>query len=858
MDDLLAEFLTETSESVSELDRAILRLERSPSDQPTLSLIFRLVHTIKGTCGFLGLPKLESVAHAAETVLDKLRNGSLIVTTEGIGLILTAVDRIRLIVDTITRTGAEPVIDNATLIAELQALADGQPPPNVLMPTLTLALSQAAVAPALPVLTPPLAEPSLPYLQASDTGETAIRNQTIRVSVDVLETLMTLVSELVLTRNQFLQQLRSTGDAELTGPVQRLSHITTELQEGVMKTRMQPIGNVWNILPRQVRDLAHDLGKRVDLVMHGADTELDRQVLELIKDPLTHMIRNSADHGLETPAEREAAGKSPTGTITLSARHEGGHVVIEIEDDGRGIDCRIVARKAVAQGLASETEVAAMSEAEIRSFIFRPGFSTAAAVTSVSGRGVGMDVVRTNIEQIGGTIVLHSVLGRGSRFLIKIPLTLAIVSALIVGIAGDRFAIPQASVVEIVLPGAQSDIRMETIDGAHFLLLRDHLLPLIRLSQLLQIAVEVQQDSPVMTPVAQMVVVIAIGTTRLGLIVDAVFDIEEIVVKPMAPVLRHIPLFGGNTILEDGAVIMILDPTGIARHAGLDSPRAEVSRTATQDERAQEDRIDMLLVRAGQGAPLALPLSLISRLESLPTERLEVSGGRVLVQYRDVLMPLIALNDACDMTSLALEGKPAMHQILVFDNGGRPVGLVVEQILDVVETNLQIDLGTDRPGVLGTAVIVGHATDIIDAAFWLTRASASWFRTQTPGSDIRLRLLVVDDSSFFRQLVAPSLSAAGYDVTVAESAEKALERREAGRNFDAIVSDIEMPGMGGLAFARVVRKGGPWAGVPMLALSGSDVAQDARSAGFTDTIRKFERDILLASLDQCLSQPIAA
>ncbi len=859
MDDLLAEFLTETAESLSELDLAVVRLERAPDDQPTLSLIFRLVHTIKGTCGFLGLPRLERVAHASETVLDRLRNGSLVVSTEGIGLILSAIDRIRMILDTIGRTEAEPDGDDVPLIAELNALAEGRtlaaartavpqatPEPAAIaipLPTATLALETAPRPAAMPAAVPDAPAPA-------DPAQT--RGQTIRVSVDVLETLMTLVSELVLTRNQFLQQLRSSGDSELTGPVQRLSHLTTELQEGVMKTRMQPIGNVWNILPRQVRDLAHDLGKRVDLVMHGADTELDRQVLELIKDPLTHMIRNSADHGLEGPDERDRAGKPTTGTITLSARHEGGHVVIEIEDDGRGIDPRRIAEKVISQGMATRAQVEAMSDAEIRGFIFQPGFSTAAAVTAVSGRGVGMDVVRTNIEQIGGTIELHSVLGRGSRFLIKIPLTLAIVSALIVGAAGERFAIPQSSVVEVVLPGAQADTRIEIIDGAPVLRLRDRLLPLIRLATLLQLPE--QADGPK----ADMVAVIAIGATRLGLIVDGVFDTEEIVVKPVAQVLRHIPLFGGNTILEDGAVIMILDPTGIARHAGLDTGRKEAAR-AVAEEDASGGHLDILLVQAGAGAPKALPLSLLARLETFSTERLEVSGDRVMVQYRNDLMPVISLDETLDLCRLAASAdRAAVHPVLVFDNGGKPVGLMVEKILDVVNTDLSIQLGTDRQGVLGTAIIAGHATDIIDAAFWLTRASGTWFQARTASLTVRRRLLVVDDSSFFRQLVAPSLSAAGYDVTVADSAEKALALRESGKNFDAIVSDIEMPGLGGFGFARKVREGGRWADLPMLALTGSDVAQEAREAGFTNTIRKFERDTLLLSLEQCLTPSIAA
>jgi two-component system chemotaxis sensor kinase CheA len=326
----------------------------------------------------------------------------------------------------------------------------------------------------------------------------------------------------------------------------------------------------------------------------------------------------------------------------------------------------------------------------------------------------------------------------------------------------------------------------------------------------------------------------------------------------VAQVLRHIPLFGGNTILEDGAVIMILDPTGIARHAGLDTARKDATRQAQDDDVAVCSRIDMLLVQAGIGAPKALPLSLISRLETFDADRLEVTGGRVVAQYRDELMPIVSLDDTVDMEQLALHGdKAASHPVLVFENGGKPIGLMVGKILDVVNIELNVELGTDRQGVLGTAIIAGHATDIIDAAFWLSRASASWFQTGIVAA-VRKRLLVVDDSSFFRQLVAPSLSAAGYEVTVADSAERALALREAGRSFDAIVSDLEMPGIGGLGFARKIREGGPWSDVPMLALTGTDAAQAARAAGFTETIRKFERDTLLLTLEQCLSRPIAA
>ena len=678
MDDLLADFVTESLESLSELDLALVKLERAPDDQQTLSLIFRLVHTIKGTCGFLGLSRLEKVAHAAETVLDKLRNRALQIDSDGIGLVLAAIDRIRMIVDTLNRGLEEPKGDDATLIAALNDLAEGR-----------AAKAPKAAAEPQPAASPAAVEPIASEPSSEPVhGESQGRNQTIRVGVDMLENLMTLVSELVLTRNQLLQILRTgrnsgasghdSSESNLATPMQRLSQLTSDLQEGVMKTRMQPIGMAWNTLPRLVRDLAHDLGKKIELVTRGAETELDRQVLELIKDPLTHMIRNSADHGLETPAERRKAGKPDAGTITLAARHEGGHVVIEISDDGRGMDLARIGARAVAQGLVNEDRLRRMSEDEVRRFIFHAGFSTAITVTSVSGRGVGMDVVKTNIERINGTIDLNSTLGRGSQFLIKIPLTLAIVSALIVGTAGERFAIPQISVVEIVLPGAQPDMVLETIDGAQVLRLRDRLLPLVSMSRILRL-----EDGAALAE--KIVVVVSVGSRRLGLIVEHVFDTEEIVVKPVAPVIRQIPLFSGNTILGDGSVIMILDPLGIARESGLGAGAETREQTSDATLPEQDQRRDLLLVRAGSGAQKALPLALIARLEIIPRAKLEVTGSRLVTQYRGGLMPLLLLDDGIDQHT---DTQP----VLVISDNGQHIGLMVDEILDVVCEAMAIGL----------------------------------------------------------------------------------------------------------------------------------------------------------------------
>jgi len=529
MDDLITEFLTETSESLQELDIDIVQLEQNPNDTNLLSKIFRLMHTIKGTCGFLGLPRLEGVAHKAEDVLGLFRDGVLEVTPDYVTLILESIDRIKLIVAGIEETGSEPEGSDEELKQKLQAIyedSQGGPAEQFTNEDIMEAGSAAAAISNLaagetpadnsptdtsnePIFEPVTAEameaemttppneeqtPAAPTAEetaqaaASENGpkDSVVAAQSLRVNVDVIENLMTMVSELVLTRNQLLQTLRTHTDSDFATPLQRLNHVVSDLQEGVMKTRMQPVGNAWAKLPRIIRDISLELNKKIDLEMLGQDTELDRQVLEMIKDPLTHMVRNSADHGIELPAERAAAGKPEMGRIRLNSYHEGGHIIIEIADDGKGLSTERIAQKIIANRLATQEEVANMSSQQIQQFIFKAGFSTAEKVTSVSGRGVGMDVVRTNIERIGGSIEMKSVEGKGTTFMIKIPLTLAIISALIVESANERFALPQLAVRELVMTSTDGDNRIETIKGTPVFRLRNKLLPLVSLRHLMK------------------------------------------------------------------------------------------------------------------------------------------------------------------------------------------------------------------------------------------------------------------------------------------------------------------------------------------------------------------------------------
>ena len=862
MDDLLREFVTETNESLDVVDVELVRFEQDPSNATIINNVFRLVHTIKGTCGFLGLPRLEALAHAAEALMGRFRDG-VPATTDAVTLILASIDRIKQILESLENEQREPDGADDDLISELTHMAASldpkkqqAAPPQQTVGTL---IEQVLERPLLP------GEDSLDDLErafratpvdapvgrvkpvlADNARDDAERNgnQSIRVSVDTLEKLMTMVSELVLTRNQLLEIGRRHEESEFKTPLQRLSNVTAELQEGVMKTRMQPIGNAWQKLPRIVRDLSSELGKQIELEMHGADTELDRQVLDLIKDPLTHMVRNSADHGLETPAERAKAGKPEQGTIRLSAHHEGGHIIICIADNGRGLNTERIKAKAVQNGLATEADLEKMTEAQIHKFIFAPGFSTAAAVTSVSGRGVGMDVVRTNIDQIGGTIDIKSVAGEGSSVTIKIPLTLAIVSALIVEAAGDRFAIPQLSVVELVRARANSDHRIERIKDTPVLRLRNKLLPLMHLKKLLKI-----DDGTSSDPENGFIVVTQVGNQTFGIVVDGVFHTEEIVVKPMSTMLRHIGMFSGNTILGDGAVIMIIDPNGIAQALGTSvATQHEIAdENAATRASGAEQMTSLLVFRAGSEQPKAVPLALITRLEEIGVDKIEFSNGRHMVQYREQLMPLVQM----DGVSIGTEGS---QPILVFADDGRSMGLVVDEIIDIVEERLNIEVASGQQGILGSAVIKGQATEVIDVGHFLPMAFADWFsRKEMRPSASAQSVLLVDDSAFFRNMLAPVLKAAGYQVRVATNAQEGLVVLRSGQEFDAILTDIEMPDMNGFEFAETVRADRRLSGTPIIALSSmiSPAAiERGRQAGFHDYVAKFDRPGLIAALKE--------
>jgi two-component system, chemotaxis family, sensor kinase CheA len=702
MDEVVHEFLLESHESLDRLDADLVALETDPAPGPRIASIFRAVHTIKGTSGFLAFPKLESVTHVGENLLSLLRDGSLVPTAEISTALLAMADAVRGLLASIETTGTEGSANHDVLVETLSALTRAEPSPRVGTST---GAAHAALGDASPAeLT------ALEVRESTDEGRAvALVDAAIRVHVGLLDKLMNLVGELVLARNQILQFAAAIDESSLLGATQRLNLLTTELQEGIMKTRMQPIGSIWNKLPRVVRELARSCGKEVELVMEGKETDLDRSIIEAIKDPLTHIVRNAIDHGIERPADRQAKGKPAAGTLRLRAFHEGGKVNIEISDDGGGIEPARVKAKALQRGVITPERATRMSERELMNLIFLPGFSTAEAVSNVSGRGVGMDVVRTNIERIGGTVDLQSTPGTGTTLRIKIPLTLAIIPALIVTSAGERYAIPQVSLLELVrLDGSQSRGGIESVQGAKVLRLRGNLLPLVYLDELLGgVGAREPRDADVN------VVVLQTDERQFGLVVDGVSDTEEIVVKPLGKELKRLPVFAGATIMGDGRVSLILDVLGIAQSANVVSEsRDRALKAAARAEAAKGDeRRALLLFHAAGGRRMAIPLGMVARLEEIPAASVERVGTDEVVQYRGDILPLVRLSSALGAEPDGGHGD-GLLQVVVYAGEGYRVGLVVGEILDIVDE--EVTARPVRRGTTSAAVIQGRVTEVLD------------------------------------------------------------------------------------------------------------------------------------------------
>jgi two-component system chemotaxis sensor kinase CheA len=732
LDPALKDFLAESAENLDRLDRDFVALEQDPRDRARLGSIFRTIHTIKGTCGFFGLAKLEAVAHVGENLLCRLRDGELLLTPASATALLEMVDAVRAIFAHIADTGAESAADYSALVGRLTHLAEQpaeapqpapaggppaqpQPPPAEPQPAEPAAPHRhepppgASLAGARPDGAAPVSASGVAPSGVRDAADGSEGN--VRINISLLDRLMTLVGELVLARNQILQHGAVRRDPGLARTTQRLNLITSELQEGVMKTRMQPIGTVWNRLPRVVRDLATLCGKQVRLEMSGQETELDRTVIEAIKDPLTHVVRNAIDHGLESPAVRAAAGKPAEGRLLLRAFHEGGQVNIDIADDGRGIDTERVRAKALERGLIDPAVAARMSGRELTNLIFLPGFSTAEKVSNISGRGVGMDVVRTNIERIGGTVDLQSRPGEGASLRIKIPLTLAIIPALIVAAGGERYCIPQVSLLELVrLNGEGARRGIETVHTARVYRLRNRLLPLVDLGEkLFGRAAPAARDEV-------NIVVLQADQRPFGLIVDGVNDTEEIVVKPLAKPLKGVPVFAGATIMGDGKVSLILDVLGLAKECAVAAGGREPRETdpAAGAAAGAAGAVSHLLLAGAGTRRVAIPLALVSRLEEIPPAAVEDADGQEVIQYRGRIMPVIRLGAVLGAPPAPGAAPADPLQVVVYTENGLSVGLIVDRIYDVAEAALELTAAGRRPGVVGSGVVQGRVTDLLD------------------------------------------------------------------------------------------------------------------------------------------------
>ena len=761
--EIVGEFLMESHENLDQIDRDLVALEQEPDSRDLISRIFRAIHTIKGTSGFLAFGRLEKLAHAGESLLSRLRDGVQAVTPDTITTLLATIDGVRTLLAAIEESGNEGDVDVESIITQVHAQMNVDGPPAARAePAVAETPEPLKEEPVRPAPEPvegqrrPLGEMLVESgaaqpadvgsaLQAqlegderrlgtilleegkaapaavnealqAQTPKRSIADSAIRVDVDLLDTLLNMVGELVLARNQLVRGVMEIGDATLVRSAQRLGMITSELQAGIMKTRMQPIEHIWSKLPRVVRDLSNGLGKQVALVMEGKDTELDRSLLEAVKDPLTHLVRNAVDHGIENPDQRIATGKTAEGKLTLRAYHEGGHVAVEVADDGAGLNVERIAQKAVENGLARPEQIAAMDRREIMAMVFLPGFSTADKVTNVSGRGVGMDVVKTNIENIGGAVSVDSTPGEGTVWRLTIPLTLAIIQALTVDCGDQRYVVPQVAVLELVFIDGQST-KIEYASGAPVYRLRGKLLPLIRLDRALGLDVGGDQGVYIM--------VLQADGRRFGMVVDRVLNTEEVVVKALNSRFKDIGLYAGATILGDGKVGLILDVSSLARrsHLTADSDRKNMigsSRASTGTGSGER-----LLVTAVGERRVAIPLDTVTRLEEFPRDRIEHAGSREVVQYRGQILPLVRLSHLLGAYSEEPEGDTV--SVVVYSEGGRSVALVVDRIVDIAENSATARRDAEEDGLVGTAVIQQRVTELLDVRRAILAADPNFY-----------------------------------------------------------------------------------------------------------------------------------
>lgn len=855
------EFVSEAKEHLAGVVQDLLALEQRPgvADAERIDRLFRAMHSIKGGAGFVGCQVIEELAHAMESVLEEVRPTGVAPDSAVVDALLAGTDRITALVDDVQRSNEADVGEWVQRLRHCLAK-----PRSVQRP--------AAAEPDAPVVTSPEAAPA-PVGAAAPRG--LDRGASVRIPVPLVDRLMTLAGELVLVRNQALRSIDA-GEAAIRPVLQRLDALTSQLQGAVTQTRMQPVGNLFARFPRTVRDLARQLGKTINLEVSGTEVELDKSVLELLSDPLTHLIRNCCDHGLESPAERTRAGKSATGRIVLNASQQGGQICIEVRDDGRGIDAERIRRKALETGLRTAAELARLSDKEALALITLPGFSTAAAVTDLSGRGVGMDVVKTNLDQMGGTLEIDSTLGQGTAFSLRVPLTLAIIPCLMIRAGDQCYAIPQKDLEELVcLHPHQTQTRIEATLDQEVVRLRDRLVPLVRLAEVLDrprpletrdresIVRKYGGPSSGVDPAgrasglraAAFLAVVKVGARRLGLVVDEILNNEEVVVKPMHTLLKPLNCFSGATILGDGRVALILNMEGVVQHAGVRFGAAvqEAAEQRAAAELVPAETTPALVFRSGPDEQFAVPLAMIRRLVMVDPRHIERVGSREFLVVDGQTTPLLRLEQVLPV-SAASETNPMF--LLLPKNIGRPLGILATAIVDtetlppgITQAAFQAD------GVVGTAILRGRTTLLLDLCR-LAELDTPARPTPSLASAARAgkRILAVDDTEFFRALVREYLESEGFEVTTATDGAAALQSLENGR-FDLVVTDIEMPVLDGWELARSVRQNPAHAGLPLLALttlsSDADRAR-AKTLGFDGYEVKLDRQQFLQTVAELI------
>ena len=716
--------------------------------------------------------------------------------------------------------------------------------------------AQVEVAPSVTEnseLTPKKEEPV-----AKAKVEKPVTDMAVRVNVNLLDKMMNVVGELVLNRNQLLQYANSQEASELTRLVGELNTITTELQSDIMTTRMQPIGSIINKFERVIRDLGRSTGKKVNLLIEGKDTELDRTVLEAIRDPMTHLVRNSVDHGIESPEERLAAGKSDTGQVTIKAYHEGGQVTIEIRDDGKGLSREKVIKKALEKGLITEEEAANMPSDQVAHLIFLPGFSTAEKVTNISGRGVGMDVVKTNVEKIGGQVDVTSEPGKGSVFKLKIPLTLAIVPAMIAREGEQFFSIPQVNLVELVRLDEDRSHEIESLNGAEFFRLRGKLIPILRLRDVIR-----QDDGREKSEDKGLnIVVLNAEGYVYGLVVDGIQDTQEIVIKPLGKQFQDLTLYAGATIMGDGRVSLILDVVGFAKRAQISFKKGQKETGNDSGVKAvEEEKQETLVFRINSDSLYCMPLQMVNRLEEFSTEDVEHVGDKPVIRYRDNVMPLIDVGEHLGMESTKLEGEP--KPVVVVYTKGRYFGMVVEEIMDISLTDSGFKTNLiAQPGIMGSVFISDRTVSVIDVFYFIhkemgVKDSFEEDEVEALGAISKeKRILVAEDSPFFNKQIVNIIKQCGFLVDSVFDGQAALEKLIKG-DYSLLISDIEMPIMDGFELSAAMQEDDRLKDLPRIAVTTRFEPEDqerGRAVGYTKYLEKLRKDEIVANVSSLLKE----